>query len=274
MDLTGPPDANRALDGIPGPLWDQVSLARARLLMLDHDGTLAPFETDRARAVAPRSTRELLQRIAESGRTRLVVVSGRPVRDLAALLEPVRLTFVGEHGWEVSAPGERVVRHPLPRGVASRLERAARLARAAGLTAHLERKRSSIAVHTRGLDAEGAAHVTSGAALAWSPLLDRAPLRLVPFDGGLELRARGRDKGTAARELLAREPAGTLAVHVGDDTTDEDVFEALGETGFGVRVGGPGAPTRARAWLRNPDQVARFLETWLELTTRERRHGA
>ncbi len=269
MDLTGPPDAIRPLDGIPGQLWAQVSLAKARLLMLDHDGTLAPFETDRARAVPPRRTRELLQRIAESGRTTLVVVSGRPVRDLAALLEPVRLTFVGEHGWEWSAPGGPLVRHPLPRGVAARLERAARLARDAGLAAQLERKRSSLALHARGLDAAGAADVTSRAARAWSPLVDGAQLMLVPFAGGLELRSRGRDKGTAARDLLAREPAGTLAVHVGDDTTDEDVFEAIGRAGFGVRVGEPGAPTRARAWLRDPDEVARFLETWLERTTGE-----
>ena len=269
MDLTGPADVNLPLEGFPQNLWEQVSLARHRLLMLDHDGTLVAFETLRNRAIPPRRLRELLVQVAETSQTTVVMVSGRPVRELADLLERPPVTLVGEHGWEWCDPGERVVRHPLPRGAATRLDRAERLARDAGLASRLERKRASVAVHTRGLDAAAARDVTTTAARAWTSVLEGAPLRLAPFDGGLELRVRGRSKATAVRDLLTREPADTLAVHVGDDDTDEDAFEALAGIGFGVRVGEPGPPTKASAWLRDPGEVAVFLERWLEVTTAE-----
>jgi trehalose-phosphatase len=264
MDLTGPAEVPDPPGGFPPRLWDVVSLARHRLLMLDHDGTLVPFEMVRTRAIPPGETLALLQRIAGSRHTTLVVVSGRPVRELAKLFDRPPWTLVGEHGWEWADPGAPVVRHPLPRGVAARLDRAERLARDAGLGERTERKRSSIAVHTRGLEVDRAREVAATAARAWTPAMDGAPLRLAAFNGGVELRTRGRDKGTTARDLLARELPGTLGVHVGDDETDEDAFTALAPAGIGVRVGAPGVPTGASAWLHGPEQVERFLATWIE----------
>jgi trehalose-phosphatase len=235
--------------------------------MLDHDGTLVRFELVRTRAIPSRETLDLLRRIAESPSTTLVVVSGRPVRELADLLERPPYTLVGEHGWEWADHGERIVRHPLPRGAAARLDRAERLVRDAGLGERLERKRSSIAVHTRGLEEARAREVHATAVRAWTPVMEGAPLRLTTFNGGVELRVRGRDKGTTARDLLAREQPGTLGVHVGDDDTDEDAFAALAPAGIGVKVGAPGPPTGAIANLEDPPEVAAFLATWLDVTS-------
>ena len=269
MDLTGPEVVSGPPGGFPSRLWAEVSLARHRLLMLDHDGTLVPFEMVRNQAIPSGETLALLRHIAGSRHTTLVVVSGRPVRELTELLDQPSWTLVGEHGWEVRDPGEAVVRHPLPRGAATRLDRAERLARDAGLAERVERKRASIAVHTRGLDVESARATAASAARAWTPVMDDgATLRLTAFNGGVELRVRGRDKGTAVRDLLAREVPGTLGVHVGDDETDEDAFAALAPTGIGVRVGAPGLPTGASAWLHGPEQVARFLAAWLETLDR------
>lgn len=264
MDLTGPAELPDPPGGFPPRLWGVVSLARHRLLMLDHDGTLVPFEMVRTRAIPSGETLALLHRVAGSGHTTLVVVSGRPVHELAHLFGQPPWTLVGEHGWEWAEPGGPVVRHPLPRGVATRLEQAERLVRETGLGERIERKRSSIAVHTRGLDVPQAHAVAATAARVWTPVMDDALMRLASFEGGVELRVRGRDKGTAARDLLAREVPGTLGVHVGDDDTDEDAFTALAPTGIGVRVGAPGVPTGASAWLHGPEQVARFLAAWLE----------
>ena len=51
---------------------------------------------------------------------------------------------------------------------------------------------------------------------------------------------------------------------VGDDRTDEEVFEALGDGGCSIRVG-PGA-TAARHRLAGPPEVLAFLPR--ELATR------
>lgn len=262
MDLTGPNAGAQVSGGFPPRLWERVSHAPHRLLMLDHDGTLARFELIRARALPSRETLDSLRRIAETPTTTLVVVSGRPVRELADLLHRPPWTLVGEHGWEYVDPGERIVRHPLPRGAPARLDRAERLVRDAGLGERIERKRASIAVHTRGLSDAHAREVHVTAVRAWTPVLEKAPLRLTAFNGGVELRVRGRDKGTTARDLLAREAPGTLGIHVGDDDTDEDAFRALQGLGVTFRIGPADQPTSARRRLRDVSAVEAMLR-WL-----------
>lgn len=274
MDLTGPENEPRPDAGISPHVWREISLAPHRLLMLDHDGTLAPLVIARDRAVPSRETHALLERIATSHATSLVMISGRPIRELADLLGHPAWTLIGEHGWESMDPGERVARHALPRGVAARLDRAERLAREAGFADRLERKRTSLAVHTRGLDPGKAGEIEASATQAWAPLTDGAPMRMTLFHGGVELRAHGRDKGTAVRDLLAQARPGTLGVYVGDDRTDEDAFRALPPDGIGVRVGTSDAPTAASARLASTDDVTRFLARWLEVTELDARARA
>ena len=55
---------------------------------------------------------------------------------------------------------------------------------------------------------------------------------------------------------------------VGDDRTDEEVFEAMGDDGCSIRVG-PGA-TAAHHRLAGPPEVLAFLR---ELTSRVRAAG-
>lgn len=75
--------------------------APQRILMLDYDGTLAPFQLDHARAVPYPGVTEILDAIMEDPRTRLVIVSGRWTRDLLPLL-PLRRRpeIFGSHGIE------------------------------------------------------------------------------------------------------------------------------------------------------------------------------
>lgn len=248
--------------GIPRRLWRMIALAHRRLLMLDHDGTLAPFETVRERAVpSPRSLLHL-ERLAASPGTRLAIVSGRPVRELETHLGQLGVTLVGEHGWEHRVPGGKLVRDRIPEAASAALQRADRAVTDPEFRARLEVKRTSIALHTRDLEYEQAEHAGRAVRAAWRPHETKGVLRTVPFAGGFELRATAHDKGTAVKALLAEEPPGTLAVYVGDDLTDEDAFEAVRDRGFGLRVGAPGGVTSATAWLGDTDEVSEFLAEW------------
>lgn len=252
------------LSGIPGRLWARVAEAGHRLLMLDYDGTLAPFHTERDEARPLPEVVALIGRIACEGRSRVAVISGRPVADLQRLLGPLPILLVGEHGWEAVEPDGRVRRHPLPGACAGALERAAAAAAAAGWGPRVERKRCSLVLHTRGLPAAQAAEAESACLRAWEPELARGGLGLDRLDGGLELRARGRDKGTVARELIAAEPLESLPVYLGDDATDEDVFREVRTCGFAIRVGPGDRPSLATGRLRSPEAVVTFLKRWLD----------
>jgi trehalose 6-phosphate synthase/trehalose 6-phosphate phosphatase len=56
------------------------------LLLLDYDGTLAPFCVDRFLARPWAGVRELLTRIQQQGRTRMAIISGRSVHEIRPLL--------------------------------------------------------------------------------------------------------------------------------------------------------------------------------------------
>jgi len=65
-------------------------------------------------------------------------------------------------------------------------------------------------------------------------------------------------KGEAALYLLRKFPK-VLPIVVGDDKTDEDMFEALGNRGITVRVGFS-TNSRAAYYLKSTRDVTRLLE--------------
>jgi trehalose 6-phosphate phosphatase len=252
-----------SLEGIPGRLWRLVSLARHRLLMLDYDGTLAPFVAERAAAFPLPRSLELVGEIARSTHTDVAIVSGRPLADVERFIGALPVTVVGEHGWERRGPDGIVVRGPLTEPTSEALEAAERVAREGGWGDRLERKRASVVLHTRGLPAREAGELERLGLAAWGAIATGRPLALDRIDGGVELRAHGRHKGTAVLSLLSQAPEGTLGVFVGDDVTDEDAFDAIRGWGFGVRVGDPARPTIAEGRLPDCRAVPAFLEQWL-----------
>jgi trehalose-phosphatase len=252
------------LAGVPERLWREARAAGNRLLAVDYDGTLAPFAVDPAAAAPLPAARAALERLTREGRTRCVVLSGRQVEEVAARLGPSSPPIVGEHGWSLLAPGRVRFDHPLAPGLAEALD--AWQARLGGRVApaRLERKRTALVVHTRGL-APGAARSAERTArrlYAEGPPDPRLALRAI--DGGLELRARGRDKGSALLELARDAGPEAFVVAIGDDDTDEDAFRAAASLGgWGVRVGARRA-SAARATLASPAEVARFLVRWAD----------
>jgi trehalose 6-phosphate phosphatase len=258
-----PETSAQKIEGVPN-FWMHVLRAERRVLFLDYDGTLAPFEVERMAARPLEGTSELLTEIAEFCKTRLVIVSGRPLVELVALLGPGPVEMVGSHGFEIRNT-EGKIRRVLPDPAQSEgLESAQRLAASSGYEARIERKVASIAFHTRGsLDDQD---LNESAKCLWLDVATKYGLELREFNGGIELRATGTDKGTAVVELLRTEPDHSLAVYVGDDDTDEDAFRAIKTRGIGIKVGGYGMRTAAAGRLPNCPAVRSFLESWFRLT--------
>lgn len=236
-----------------------------RALLLDYDGTLAPFRERRHQAVPYPGVRGILNEILEEGQTRIVIVSGRPLGDLVSLLGLEETPELwGTHGWERLQTDGSYERAPLSEATTRALDRAYREARALPfeISTHLERKLASVAFHTRGLSAGDLCKLTSRVMERWRALVAESPLELHEFDGGVELRAPGRTKASAVETIL-RELDGDVGVaYLGDDLTDEDAFRALGERGLSVLVRDRLRETAADLWLRPPRELLDFLRRW------------
>jgi trehalose-phosphatase len=236
--------------------------AEMRALLLDYDGTLAPFHEDVSQALPYPEVAAVLRHVAASAGTRIVIVSGRRLEDLRGPLAILPHAEVwASHGWEWAAGG-KTDRHVPAKATREALVRARTLVQPLlAVGARLETKIASLALHWRGLQAAECLRIHSAALEAWEPF-DGAELALLPFDGGLEIRARGHDKGDAVRAVMSGTP-GAVAAYLGDDTTDEDAFRAIRPFGLGVLVRKHRRLTNARLWLSSPAEVTAFLERWV-----------
>lgn len=258
------PPLRTGLEGFPAEIWKRIRAARSRLLLLDYDGTLAPFDVDRMRARLPERTARALRRIVEEAGDVVAIVSGRPLDELIALAGDLPIHLVGSHGWERRTPqGERIVIE-VPPLVAERLALAKAAAEDEGWGDLLEDKPAAVMLHTRGLPDADARRVERACDALWRKLFLREGLELLRANGGLELRAAAFDKGRVVRELRRLHPDSRVVVFIGDDVGDESAFEALRGEGVTVRVGADARPTRALWRLESPAAVGSLLERWAE----------
>lgn len=236
------------------------------VLMLDYDGTLAPFRVERTSAAPYPEVIEAVRSL-KATRTRVVVISGRPALEVAQLLamDP-RPEIWGAHGVERLLPDGRYDVIPLSQAAVEVMNLAEDALTHEGIADLAERKASGIAVHWRGLPDRVAAEVRTAALRAWEPMECAPGIRHQEFDGGIELKVGTATKARPVRAILAEEPEGAPAAYMGDDLTDEEAFFALRGRALTVLVRPERRATRADLWMKPPEELIEFLSGWFAAT--------
>ena len=152
---------------------------------------------------------------------------------------------------------------PLSPEQESGLLRAAEYLRSQGLEDRMELKPGGVALHWRGLADADSEELTRNVQPVWHELADRYSLELLDFNGGFEIRVRGKDKGKAVNTILNESNPDAVIAYLGDDHTDEDAFRALKGRGLTVQVRDQFRPTLADIQLRPPQELIEFLQQWL-----------
>ena len=251
-----------------------VAQAPVSSLLLDYDGTLAPFCLNRQYAFPYPGMTALLQEIIDNGRTRVVMVTGRNAHEVGPLLAVYPIPEIwGCHGLERLRPDGTYETPRVDEPVLHALADADRWLRCQGLHNRAEFKTGAVALHLRGLDEATAAEARSQVLLGWLPIAQNTPMELLEFDGGIEMRMPGRDKGDAVRTILNEIGPEVPVAYLGDDLTDERAFLALGTAGLSVLVRPEWHPTAAALWIRPPEGLREFLTRWLQ-ACREGQHLA
>ncbi len=241
--------------------------ATAAVLMLDYDGTLAPFRVNRFKATPWAGIRELLNSIQNQKKTRIVFVTGRPAGEIVPLLGlEMRPEVWGLHGVERLYPdGLRKLEAIAPE-VQEKLDELKAFLRRDAFGGLLEEKPNAAVMHWRGLAATRAREIERRTRELFEPAAEMQGLTLLAFEAGLELRA-GRNKGGAVKAILAemdREGEAQIPVaYLGDDFTDELAFAALKGRGLSVLVRRESRETEADVWLKPPSELRAFLTKWL-----------
>ena len=244
--------------------FERLSRARSRLLLLDYDGTIAPFSVNRHQAFPYPTVPELIDSIMSTCRTRVALISGRAAKEIPPLLGVKPHPEIwGTYGIErLHSDGQYSVGHVSDDAQRALVKADIWLRQEGGLDGLIELKPGALAVHWRGLNPTQVEEVKAAAYRAMSRLASD-DLLLSEFDGGLELRLRARSKADVVRALLSEHDPEAAVAYLGDDTTDEDAFRALNGRGLTVLVQHKYRFTAAQKWIRPPEELISFLTEWV-----------
>ncbi len=248
---------------IPANFWRRLSLSGERFLFLDYDGTIAPFDPDPSRAMADPGIVARLQRLIDQTNTRVVFVTGRRARDLRRMIPLTPAPEIwGTQGLERLRPDGDYEQFPIRGEQLRRIASAKASLRAAQVRGWLEQKPGSLAVHWRGLPVADMQRDRETALAALSSVAGREGLRLVRFDGGIELRVARYTKATAVLSALKDAASDSTAAYLGDDEPDEDAFRALRPHDIAILVRAELRKTAADLWMNSLQEVSEFLDRW------------
>lgn len=245
------------------PFFRLVAAATRRVLVIDYDGTIAPFHANRSKAIPYPGVPALLNQIMKQCETRLVVLTGGSAARVPRLLglDPSPETW-GAYGLERLYPDGRYQGGEVTDADLDALAEAESSLNKSDLGKYLEIGPGGVAVHWRGLEPQEVLEIRTKAYGILKSYAAGSGLVIADFDGGVHLRVASASPGDAIRCILQETGADTPIAYLGDDTPDEEAFRVLSGCGLTALVRLKHRRSAAEFWLRPPADLIGFLEAW------------
>lgn len=238
-------------------LFDYHS-GKKRLLLFDYDGTLISFAKKPEDAEPDVELKRLLLHLAKKRKNHLAIVSGRDRLTMEKWLGDIPCTLVAEHGAWIrvdmcfSWKAQKTVSMEWKSQVMPILKTYE--ARVPG--SFVEEKEFGLAWHYRKASPELGEIRSRELFDNLSEFLANTDLQLMHGKKVIEVRPGGVNKGQAAQDLLMMDTY-DFVLALGDDWTDEDLFKALPEGAYSIKIGY--GTTKARFFLDSPQSCRSFL---------------
>ncbi|RNL55713.1 bifunctional alpha,alpha-trehalose-phosphate synthase (UDP-forming)/trehalose-phosphatase [Pedobacter jejuensis] len=235
----------------------QYNETSSRVLFLDYDGTLVDFAGNIDDASPDEELYSLLEKLTADDSNKVVIISGRRNETLENWFGHLKVDLIAEHGAWQKAYGDKWNCLPLltdqwKQEMKSILE--TYTDRTPG--SFIEEKSYSLVWHYRKAD-EGLGDLRANEIVSHLKILaaDKG-LQLMPGNKVIEFKNMEVNKGKAALNwLYNKNPDFILAL--GDDHTDEDIFKALPNNAFTIKVGNN--ISEAKYYLNDYKEVRKLL---------------
>lgn len=250
--------------------WDYIKKilqGEYLLIFCDYDGTLAPIAETPDEAVITNGIKELVNKLSQTSDCRIVIISGRTIKDIRGKVRLKNVIYAGNHGLEISGCGFRFKAQVLRRyrNVLRTIKNnlASRLLCISGVL--LEDKGISVSVHYRLVSGEDVPSVKAIVGDVVLSYMENEEVKVKHGKKVIEIMPPIEwDKGKAALWILKKQRGllkkkRILPVYFGDDITDEDAFDVLRNKGITVFVG-KSKVSRARYYLKNTEEVTKILQ--------------
>jgi trehalose 6-phosphate synthase/phosphatase len=237
-----------------------------RLLLLDYDGTLVRFYPRPEDARPDDGLLELLKTFVADPKNEVVIISGRDSTTLENWLAETGVDMAAEHGmkYRLASEGEwkdvdELVSDEWKEKLRPVLE--VYVDRTPGSA--LEEKGAALVWHYRRAEPEMGSVRAKQLMDTLEGFVSNTSLHVLQGNKVVEVKQSTINKGTAVQRWLFPETPHDFVLAIGDDTTDEDLFAALDESCWTVKVGYL-ASSHARSYVPEPKDVRQLLKALSE----------
>ncbi|WP_411031945.1 bifunctional alpha,alpha-trehalose-phosphate synthase (UDP-forming)/trehalose-phosphatase [Spongiimicrobium sp. 3-5] len=237
--------------------------ASRRLLFLDYDGTLAGFHNDPQKAGPDEELYVLLDRIAAQKNTDMYLISGRDKETFTRWFLPKKYNMIVEHGVWISQKGEDFrmlenVKRDWMDKISPVLE--SFVDRTPG--SFIEEKNYSLAWHYRNTDPDFGQKRASELNTVLTSLIANDDLSVLNGNKVMEIKSSNVNKGRAAMRVYG-EANYDFVFAIGDDWTDEFMFQELPDSAITVKVGRQ--KTQAKYFIDGIKNVRELLKRFADI---------
>jgi len=236
--------------------------AKKRLIFLDYDGTLVNFHRDPQKASPDDSLYEILDGIASLENTDMYLISGRDTTTFTKWFIPKKYNMIVEHGVWISKNGadfrmlENVNNNWMEK-IRPVLE--SFVDRTPG--SFIEEKNYSLAWHYRNTDVDFGNLRANELTTVLTSLIGNDEISVMAGNKVLEIKSSNVNKGRAAVRMMNGDKYDFIFA-IGDDWTDEFMFQELPDWAMTVKVGRQ--KTAAKYYLDSNKDVRHLLRRFSE----------
>jgi trehalose 6-phosphate synthase/phosphatase len=230
-----------------------------RIVLLDYDGTLVDYEEIPVNARLSEHLSSILKSLTEKPGTKVYIVSGRAHQEIDKLLDHLPVSIISEHGsliktgndWVGVIPENHLWKEPVIQFLRQAVHDCP--------GSYVEEKKFSLAWHYRNADPQTGFDQSR----KLIGILERsiASLNLKILDGNkvVEILPVDIGKGKAVKKLIDMDNYDFI-LSIGDDATDEEMFEYFLNIPNAITVKVGSGFSLARYRVRNIDEVISLLK--------------
>ena len=240
-------------------LIEKYKNATNKLVLLDYDGTLVDFSPLPEKAIPSEKLLNVLIKLIDEPQTKVMIISGRSHHDIYKFLGHLPIDIIAEHGAMVKENGvweKQIIDN------SSWKNKVLPILNRITLTcpnSFVEEKSFSLAWHYRNAESQSGHTHSRELIRILQSIIPSYNLKILDGNKVVEIMTKEFGKGKAVKKIIEKNNYDYILA-IGDDKTDEEMFEFLLQNSNAVTIKVGNENTFAKYKLDNVNDVIGLLE--------------